>query len=54
MRCLFAGVFDLDAVGQQGIADGVAGFGFDHGAFGAEFDVGQNDELGHGQAAWVC
>jgi hypothetical protein len=41
-------MLDLDAIGEQGVADGVAGLGFDDGAFGAEFDVGQDDELGHG------
>src|SRR5512135_2639792 len=43
-----AGVFDLDAVGEQGVADGFAWFGVDHGALWAEFDVGQYDELRHG------
>jgi hypothetical protein len=41
-------VFDFDAVGEQGVADGVAGLGVDDGAFRAEFDVGPYDELGHG------
>jgi len=45
---LFAGVLDLDPIGEQGVTDGFAGLGVDHGAIGAEFDVGQYDELGHG------
>jgi hypothetical protein len=40
-------MLDLDAVGEQRIANGLARLGFDDGAFGAEFDVGQYDELGH-------
>src|SRR5690606_30021258 len=44
---LLAGVLDLDVVGEQAVADRGAGFGLDDGAIRAQFDVRQDDDLGH-------
>jgi hypothetical protein len=42
-----AGVFDLNAVVEQGFAKAVACVGFDLSAIGAKLDVGENFDDGH-------
>ena len=43
--------FDVDAVLEQAVADGGAGRSLDDATVGAELDVGQDDDLGHGY--WI-
>jgi hypothetical protein len=40
-------VLDVDVVLEQGVADGLALLAFEHGAFGAEDGMGQDDDLWH-------
>src|SRR5450830_73064 len=42
-----AGVFDLDVVFQHDVADGFAFGGFEDGAFGEEYGMRKNNDLGH-------